>query len=372
MKACRKLGIFMAVLLLLLVITPPASAAKPEKTDCGVLLISTSGEDMQMCMAVCIAEEDGNFVYSGNHPIQQQFGLYVSFTASLDTNAYYEIEEDSEYEAIQGVYRFALKETQKKGKEADVFPEMAAVKKGETVYFVHLDENESSFFVTEKTTVKSVRGGVLTTEDALEKDSGNGDFSVIFNDSGNVVGFCKSGIATAPLSNNSGDLYVVWIAAAGLAVVIVIALLMKKKKGKQHSDFNEEDNRMPWADDESTTLDSDTILEDSGLFLGATLVLKCHGGYLNGRTYPIPSEGITIGREPDNSIRYPGQTPGISRHHVKLFWQNGQLMLLDVGSSNGTYVNQTGRVLTNHPVALNPGDIFYLGEKLNGFEISIK
>ncbi len=367
MKVCRKLGVFMAVLLLMSAIALPVSAAKPQKTDCGALLITTSGEDAQICMAVCVTEEDGNFVYSGNRPIQQQIGLYSSVTASLEFNNVYEIEEDSEYAEVQGVYRFALKEKAQNGTEADVFPAMGSVKKGETVYFVHLDMDESSVFVTEKTTVKSVRSGVLTTEDALEKDSENGDFSVIFNDSGDVVGFCKSAVATAPLSANSGDSYVVWIAVAGLAVVAVSILMMKKKQPKEPVGRD-----MSFVDDESTTLDSDTMLDNSDVFPGAALVLKCHGGYLNGRNYPIPSEGITIGREPDNSIRYPGQTPGISRHHVKIFWQNGQLMLLDMGSSNGTYVNQAGRILANHPIVLNPGDVFYLGERLNGFEVSFQ
>lgn len=366
MKACRKI-LFSAVMVLLLVtmMVLPASAAKPQKSDCGILMITNSGEDVQYHLAVCIQEEDGNFVYSGQHPIQQQVGLYASATNALEYNSVYDVEEDTEYNGVRGVYRFALTEKLEGGSEADVFPEMASVRKNDTVYFVHLDMNASDVFLMEKTTVAAVRGGVLTTKDKLEAESENGDFGVIFNDSGDVVGFCKSGVASVPTSGNSG-VYEIWIVAAGFAVGLLLFLMRKKKKQPVSVRKNE---NTQWEDD-STKLDSDTDIDDFVPPFQNNLVLRCHGGYLNGRVYPIPAEGITIGREPDNSIRYPAHTPGISRHHAKLFWQNNQLLLLDVGSSNGTYLNQLGRISSMRPVPLNNGDVFYLGEKMNGFEIS--
>lgn len=368
-----------AVLLLVLCMAMalPVCAAKPKKSSSGILCITTSGEDLQYHMAVCVEEEDGNYVYCGSHPIQQQVGLYVSVTNSSETNNFYKLEEDTTYDAVKGVYRFELGEKAKNGSEADLFPKMAAVSKDETVYFVHLDMDESEVFVTEKTTVASIKQGVLTTKDGLEKESENGDFSVIFNDSGDVVGFCKSGVASVPGSKDTG------ISPLGILVISVVVLagigagagvmLAKKRKEPVPADNSLDTNTQQW-EGQATTLEDATQLDsdDFPASPGYTPILICHGGYLNGRVYPIGPDGITIGREPDNSIRYPAQTPGISRHHVRIFWQNGQLTLLDLGSSNGTYLNQTGRIASMRPVPLKVGDFFYLAEKLNAFEIACK
>lgn len=369
---------FSALLALLLCVTMalPVSAAKPQKNTCGLLAITTSGEDMQFHMAVCVEEEDGNYVYCGTHPIQQQIGLYVTVTNALDANNYYTLEEDLEYDGPAGIYRFALGDKAIIGTEPDLFPKMAAVRKDETVYFVHADLDESDIFVMEKTTVASVSNGVLTTRDQLEKDSGNGDFSVIFNDSGNVVGFCKSGVASAPASGNTGpSTQVILIAAAVLvAAVVLAAVLFLRKKPNGNGDNVISVN--PGPEDISDTVLDDGTEDFSG---GSTLLsgqktaisLVCHGGYQNGRIYPVGENGVTIGRGPDNNICYPKETPGISRKHARVFWLNGQLVLLDLNSSNGTYL-RSGRIPPMQPVPVNPGDVFYLGEKVNGFEIAAR
>ena len=74
----------------------------------------------------------------------------------------------------------------------------------------------------------------------------------------------------------------------------------------------------------------------------------------------------------DNTIRYPENTPGVSRHHVKLYYDGGRLMLMDCGSSNGTFLQRIGRLSPMVPTAVRQGDIFYLGERINGFEIAYK
>lgn len=376
MKMCRKF--FLAVMLVALCASMvlPVSAAKPADNSVGLLGITTHGTDSQYYLAVCIAEEDGNYVYSGNHPIQAQTVMYATLTNASDVNSAYAVQEDTEYEGAQGIYRFALGERFQQGTAADVFPKVEAVSKSDTVYFVSLDMNDADIIQVEKTQVSSVRGGVITTKDKLEKEAGNGDFSVIFNDNGNVVGFCKSGTATTAAPAEGGSFsYGILIAAGVVIVGAVVLFLLKKKKNGEPAPVvvpAPGGNDQVW-DNDDTTLDSGTQLDDDfAPMTTASLTLKCHGGYLNGRIYPIPPEGVTIGREPDNSIRYPGQTPGISRHHAKLFWQNGQLLLLDVGSSNGTYLNNAGRINPMRPVPLNPGDVFYLGEKLNAFEVSYR
>lgn len=78
-----------------------------------------------------------------------------------------------------------------------------------------------------------------------------------------------------------------------------------------------------------------------------------------------PDAVITIGRKEENTIVY--QSRFTSSHHAELVVVNQKLMLTDLNSSNGTFVNGH-RVQT---VELKPGDVIYIvGLKLivgNGF-----
>ncbi len=51
----------------------------------------------------------------------------------------------------------------------------------------------------------------------------------------------------------------------------------------------------------------------------------------------VTAQGITIGRQQGNTIVLPSDE--ISRQHVQVRWVNGQVILTDLGSSNGTLLN---------------------------------
>src|SRR5487761_2406201 len=53
--------------------------------------------------------------------------------------------------------------------------------------------------------------------------------------------------------------------------------------------------------------------------------------------FPIIAPVTTIGREPTNMVPVIDTT--VSRFHAKLVYQNGQYVLMDLGSANKTYVN---------------------------------
>ena len=97
--------------------------------------------------------------------------------------------------------------------------------------------------------------------------------------------------------------------------------------------------------------------------------LYARGGYMDGRIYDIGESEITFGRDPASTVRFPADTKGVSRVHCKLFWNNGTLMLMDSGSKYGTFVEGKGKLRELYPVAVQYGDIFYIGEKKNAFEI---
>lgn len=99
------------------------------------------------------------------------------------------------------------------------------------------------------------------------------------------------------------------------------------------------------------------------------LWLVARGGCMNGRVYPMDEKEIAFGRDVASTIRYPADTVGISRVHAKLYWQEGRLMLMDCNSTSGTFLQRQGRLTPMAPVEVRSGDVFYLGEKINSFEI---
>ena len=96
------------------------------------------------------------------------------------------------------------------------------------------------------------------------------------------------------------------------------------------------------------------------------------GGVMNGKEFLVPQSGVLIGRATEANIRYPEDTKGVSRRHCQIFWKNGVLMLMDVGSSAGTVLRGKGKLPANAPVAVVEGDVFYLGSKENGLTIRMK
>ena len=79
-----------------------------------------------------------------------------------------------------------------------------------------------------------------------------------------------------------------------------------------------------------------------------------------GSAYPLHGGTITIGRNPDNQIVI--QDPLVSRYHARLTWQGSTFLLEDLGSANGTWVNDA-RITS--PVLLRPGDSIGLSHVLH-------
>lgn len=75
----------------------------------------------------------------------------------------------------------------------------------------------------------------------------------------------------------------------------------------------------------------------------------------DGRQYALTTGSTTIGRGEQAQIRLPDV--GISRVHVRIDFDGGQVLVTDLGSTNGTLVNGQ-RIST---VVLQPGDMIQLG-----------
>lgn len=77
-------------------------------------------------------------------------------------------------------------------------------------------------------------------------------------------------------------------------------------------------------------------------------------GPLEGKRWEI-DEKLTIGREDDCEIQIDDRQ--VSRHHARLYLQNGRVEVEDLGSKNGTFLN--GKPITER-VTLSDSDILQI------------
>ena len=105
-----------------------------------------------------------------------------------------------------------------------------------------------------------------------------------------------------------------------------------------------------------------------GLGSGRSLYLLCRGGYQDGKLFKIEKQTL-IGRNPDCTIRYPDNTPGISRYHALLRMENGTLTLCDASSTGTILKRYGGAIPKGKSIPVGVGDVFYLGSQQNRFEI---
>ncbi|MCS7209030.1 MAG: FHA domain-containing protein [Fimbriimonadales bacterium] len=78
-------------------------------------------------------------------------------------------------------------------------------------------------------------------------------------------------------------------------------------------------------------------------------------GALAGQRFTVPPNGLTIGRETDNGLIIPD--PSVSRHHARIAVEGDALVVYDLGSTNGVFVNE--QRVSKQP--LRAGDIVRFG-----------
>lgn len=83
------------------------------------------------------------------------------------------------------------------------------------------------------------------------------------------------------------------------------------------------------------------------------LVLLSPG--LTGLTHELKADKTTIGRSEDNTIKLPDAS--VSGHHCEVLLREGELLVRDLHSTNGTFIN--GEPVTER--AMKPGQILRLG-----------
>jgi hypothetical protein len=129
-----------------------------------------------------------------------------------------------------------------------------------------------------------------------------------------------------------------------------------------------------WPEITSTEAFIDTALVRETARLRASAPVKLHTGQVSlsfaGQSEPVLLEGrpeYVLGRDgagevvPDVNLNvFGGQDQGVSRVHAALRLDHGQMLLVDLASTNGTRLNGV-RLTANQPVRLSNGDEIRLG-----------
>lgn len=88
--------------------------------------------------------------------------------------------------------------------------------------------------------------------------------------------------------------------------------------------------------------------------------IQATSGALSGKTFKIAKEGLLIGRSPKCQVVLPDET--VSGEHAWIVPVDHGVVVIDKGSSNGTYVNSTDSARISK-VGLQNGDRIFIGKK---------
>src|SRR5687767_11259774 len=100
---------------------------------------------------------------------------------------------------------------------------------------------------------------------------------------------------------------------------------------------------------------------EDGLSSGYTIVITEKGG--KPKTESFEQSEITIGRVQGNDIVLP--KGNISKRHSRIVLRDGKFIIVDLKSTNGTYVN--GRKITS-PLVVKDSDKIYIGDFIVGVD----
>jgi pSer/pThr/pTyr-binding forkhead associated (FHA) protein len=94
------------------------------------------------------------------------------------------------------------------------------------------------------------------------------------------------------------------------------------------------------------------------------LKIEFSSGNHLGRTFTLEKSGASIGRADDNDIVI--EEAVVSRHHAKVEYREGNFIISDLSSANGTLIN--GRKITSH--AIDHNDTFTIGTNAGTFYLA--
>lgn len=151
-------------------------------------------------------------------------------------------------------------------------------------------------------------------------------------------------------------LIIVGAAVVVAAAVVVILVMMSKKK------------KAPAAQAPAAAQPVRMASQSKAAPAGSAQIIGI-AGLFAGTTFPL-NNVATIGRNSETcNIAYPVNSQGISGTHCQILRQGDSYIIVDKGSSYGTFLGNGERLQPEVSVRLESGDFFYLGSRDQLFQI---
>lgn len=87
------------------------------------------------------------------------------------------------------------------------------------------------------------------------------------------------------------------------------------------------------------------------------------------RAVAVTEDWLLIGRAQGNDVTLSNPLRLVSRHHAEICWEDGRFWLVDLGSTNGTWLDGQ-RLETGQRYVLRPGACFAVGDFQVTFTVS--
>ncbi len=157
-------------------------------------------------------------------------------------------------------------------------------------------------------------------------------------------------------SSSNNTVVIVVVVLAAVVVILAAALLLRKKKTLGQAGYGQSRGNAPSP-------------SGVGAAPSRSAVITGMKGILANKTFPIAGS-IVMGRNSQKcNVCFPVDAQGISGVHCQIRQVNGGYEIMDLGSSNGTYLGSGQKLTPNVPVSIPDGTYFYLGSAEQLFQI---
>ncbi len=159
--------------------------------------------------------------------------------------------------------------------------------------------------------------------------------------------------------DNTMIIVIAIIAAAVIIAAVIVIVISKNKRGASAPAAAPQLNSAPAM--------SKTMPIQSGHSGGA--VITGMKGIMANRSFNV-NGSIVLGRNPQKcNVCFPVDSKGISGVHCQIRQANGGYEIVDLGSSNGTFLGSGQKLTPNVPAFIPDGTYFYLGSAEQLFQI---
>lgn len=170
----------------------------------------------------------------------------------------------------------------------------------------------------------------------------------------------------------STTMIIIIAAAAVFAVIVILIIVLTSKKKRSAGTASNAPAPAPMPMGNPSPMNMEGQMGNQQVMpmgnqprqMDFNLSVQGVSGLFAGRTYTQGRDGrIMFGRQPSCQVVFGGNDKNVSGNHCVLFKQDGGVMLMDLGSTNGTYLENGTRLQPNVAYALHAGERFYLVNK---------